>query len=105
MSTETDPDARARADRAMDRYADGDAAAFPELYDALSPALLGFALRLARRRSVAEDVVQQTFLLMHRSRSSWIPGAQVVPWAFAIALHYFLDMVLRRGARMAGTPP
>jgi RNA polymerase sigma-70 factor (ECF subfamily) len=93
MSTETELDARAGADRAMDLYADGDSAAFAGLYDALSPALFGFALRLARRRSVAEDVVQQTFLLMHRSRSRWIPGARVFPWAFAIAHHYFLDTV------------
>jgi RNA polymerase sigma-70 factor (ECF subfamily) len=97
MSTETELDSRARADRAMDLYADGDSAAFEGLYDALFPALFGFALRLARRRSVAEDVVQQTFLLMHRSRSRWIPGARVFPWAFAIAHHFFLDSV--RGRR------
>jgi RNA polymerase sigma-70 factor, ECF subfamily len=93
MSRDAD---RERAARAMDRYADGDDPAFGELYDVLEPHLLGFAMNLARHRAVAEDLVQQTFLQLHRSRSRWVRGAQVFPYAYAVARHHFIDSA-RRG--------
>jgi RNA polymerase sigma-70 factor, ECF subfamily len=93
MRSDAGAEDRARANRAMDRYASGDAAAFGELYDALAPRLFGFVMNLARRRSLADDVVQQTFLQVHLSRDRWVDGAQVFPWAFAIAHNVFVDAV------------
>lgn len=90
-----DPD-RDRASRAMDRYAGGDTPAFGELYDVLAPRLFGFAMNLTRHRASAEDLVQQTFLQIHRSSGRWVPGARVFPWAYAIARHHFIDST-RRG--------
>jgi RNA polymerase sigma-70 factor (ECF subfamily) len=75
----------------MDRYARGDQAAFSELYDLLAPRLWRFASNLSRHQATAEDVVQQTFLQLHRTRDRWIQGANVCPWAYAIAHHFFLD--------------
>jgi len=46
----------------------------------------------------AEDLVQQTFLQMHRARGSFLPGAEVLPWAFAIARRLLIDG-FRRGRR------
>jgi RNA polymerase sigma-70 factor (ECF subfamily) len=92
MSRDTD---RERARRAMDRYADGDDSAFAELYDVLEPHLLGFAMHLARHRPRAEDLVQQTFLQLHRSRARWVRGARVFPYAFSIAHHHFIDSTHR----------
>jgi RNA polymerase sigma-70 factor (ECF subfamily) len=80
----------------MDRYAGGDQAAFSELYDLLAPRLWRFAMNLTRHQATAEDVVQQTFLQLHRTRDRWIEGSNVCPWAYAIAHHFFLDVV-RRG--------
>jgi RNA polymerase sigma-70 factor (ECF subfamily) len=80
----------------MDRYAGGDQAAFSELYDLLAPRLWRFAMNLTRHQATAEDVVQQTFLQLHRTRDRWIEGSNVCPWAYAIAHHFFLDLV-RRG--------
>jgi RNA polymerase sigma-70 factor (ECF subfamily) len=100
MSRDSD---RERANQAMDRYAEGDAAAFGTLYDALAPRLWSFALNLTRRRSSAEDVVQQTFLQLHRARGRWVRGAQVFPWAYAIAHHFFVDLARRgRHEQLAG---
>jgi RNA polymerase sigma-70 factor (ECF subfamily) len=99
-----DDGARGRASRAMDRYAQGDATAFGDLYDALSPHLCGFAMNLARQRAVAEDVVQQTFLQLHRARHRWVPGANLFPWAYAIAHHLFIDAA-RRARRERGARP
>jgi len=89
---------RAEVDVAMDRYAAGDDAAFAQVYDALAPRLYGFLLRQTRETARAEDVLQQTLLQIHRARGSFIRGAEVTPWAFAIARRVLIDSV-RRGRR------
>lgn len=88
----------AALDAAMDRYARGEDAAFGEIYDRLSPRLFGFLLRYTKDRAKVEDVVQQTMLQMHRHRGRFLPGAEVVPWAFAIARRLLIDSH-RRGGR------
>jgi len=84
------------ADAAMERYARGDEAAFAELYDAIAPRLLGFLRKATRDTFAAEDLMQQTLLHMHRARGSFIPGAAVRPWAFAIARRLVADSARRR---------
>jgi RNA polymerase sigma-70 factor (ECF subfamily) len=90
-------------DAAMDRYAHGDDAAFGEVYDKLAPRLYGFLLRHTRDRAKAEDVVQQTMLQIHRARGRFLPGAEVMPWAFAIARRLVIDQH-RRGGREVLAP-
>ncbi len=85
-------------DAAMDRYARGDDSAFEEVYDRLAPRLQAYLMRQTRDRARAEDCVQQTMLQIHRARGRFLPGAQVVPWAFAIARRLLIDMH-RRGGR------
>jgi RNA polymerase sigma-70 factor (ECF subfamily) len=83
----------------MARYAAGDEAAFAVVYDALAPRLYGFLLRQTGGDAArADDLVQQTFLQMHRARGSFVAGAEVVPWAFAIARRLVIDGY-RRGRR------
>lgn len=88
----------ASLDAAMERYARGDDAAFGEIYDELAPRLLAFLVRQTRDRAKAEDVVQQTMLQIHRARGRFLPGAEVLPWAFAIARRLVIDLH-RRGGR------
>jgi RNA polymerase sigma-70 factor (ECF subfamily) len=76
---------------AMDRYADGDSEAFSEVYDELAPRLYGYLLRSTRNSATAEDLLQQTLLQMHRARGTYRRGADVFPWAFAIAKRLFID--------------
>lgn len=90
-------------DAAMDRYARGEDAAFAEVYDGLAPRLMAFLVRYTRDRARAEDVVQQTMLQIHRARGRFTPGAQVVPWAFAIARRLLIDSH-RRGGREVLSP-
>ncbi|WP_394827016.1 RNA polymerase sigma factor [Pendulispora albinea] len=85
-------------DLAMDRYAQGDDAAFAQVYDELAPRLYGYLLRQTRSRERAEDLVQQTFLRIHRARGHFMAGSAVTPWAFAIARRLLIDSV-RRGRR------
>jgi RNA polymerase sigma-70 factor (ECF subfamily) len=96
--TSLDVGERAQADVAMERYAGGDDAAFALVYDALAPRLYGYLLRQTRENARAEDILQQTLLQIHRARASFIPGAEVMPWAFAIARRLVVDSV-RRGRR------
>lgn len=84
------------ADAAMDRYAGGDAAAFADLYDHLAPRLYGFLMRQLRNTTQAEDLLQQAMLQIHCARASYISGARVVPWAFAIARNLVIDAHRRR---------
>jgi len=75
----------------MEAYVHGDDAAFGQLHRRVSPSLHSYLLRLTRDRPRAEDLLQVTFVKMHRARCSYIPGAPPVAWIFAIARRAFLD--------------
>lgn len=78
---------------AMNRYAMGDARAFSVLHKSLYPRLYAFLLRLGKSEAVADDLVQETFLRMHRARSTFAAQAAVLPWAYAIARNVHIDFV------------
>jgi len=80
-----------RADLAMHRYADGESAAFGEVFAELAPRLRLFLRRLGGSPDVAEDLTQETFLRMHNARGSFARGKQVAPWAYAIARNCFIS--------------
>ena len=84
------------ANQAMDRYAVGDDQAFTDLYDILGPRLYRYLLRQTRDRGRAEDLLQQTMLQIHCSRGRFLRGADVTPWAFAIARRLLIDSIRRR---------
>jgi RNA polymerase sigma-70 factor (ECF subfamily) len=79
----------------MERYARGEDQAFSELYDWLAPRLRRYLLRASRDPGWADDLLQQTMLQIHRARGRFIVGAEVSPWAFAIARRLFIDSVRR----------
>lgn len=75
----------------MEQYQDGDAGAFRELYALVSPRLLGYLMKMTRSRAVAEDLLQQTFLKVHRARGAYVRGADPLPWIYSIAHRTFID--------------
>jgi RNA polymerase sigma-70 factor (ECF subfamily) len=75
----------------MARYQDGDASAFRTLYAEVSPRLLGYLMKMARSRAVADDLLQQTFLKVHRARAAYIRGTDPLPWIYSIAHRTFID--------------
>jgi RNA polymerase sigma-70 factor (ECF subfamily) len=93
-------------DAAMERYARGDDAAFPELYRQAAPRLRGFLVRLCGDPGLADDLGQEALIRVHRARGSFDPGAAALPWMFAIARNVFLDHTrqahVRRTAHDAG---
>src|SRR5262249_13145260 len=80
----------------MQRYCDGDASAFRELYAVVAPKLYGYLVKMARQRALADDLLQQTFLKVHRARPAYIRGADPIPWIYAIAHRTFLDETRRQ---------
>jgi RNA polymerase sigma-70 factor (ECF subfamily) len=79
----------------MQQYQAGDAQAFRELYALVAPRLLGYLAKLTKSRAVADDLLQQTFLKIHRARAAYVTGADPVPWFYAIAHRTFLDEARR----------
>jgi RNA polymerase sigma-70 factor (ECF subfamily) len=75
----------------MQRYQDGDASAFRELYALVAPRLLGYLLKMARSRALADDLLQQTFMKVHRARAAYVRGADPLPWIYSIAHRTFID--------------
>lgn len=79
--------------------ASGDRVAFKRLYDAAAPKLYGVALRLLRRRDLAEDVLQDAFLAVWRNVERF-DGARgpAFAWLAMIVRNKALDR-MRRSAR------
>ena len=84
--------------RHMAGYLEGRIDAFDALHAALAGRMRAYLWSLCRDATTADDLVQETFLQMHRSRRTYEPGRPVMPWVFAIARHVYL-MHRRRTAR------
>jgi RNA polymerase sigma-70 factor, ECF subfamily len=74
----------------MCEYQAGRFEAFDELYALLAPALRRYLLSQARDAAKADDLVQDTFLQLHRARHTYDPAYPLTPWAMAIARHVWL---------------
>jgi len=57
----------------------------------VAPRLLGYLLKMTRDRSLADDLLQQTFLKVHRARGAYVRGADPLPWIYSIAHRTFID--------------
>jgi RNA polymerase sigma factor (sigma-70 family) len=69
------------------RQADGEA--FDEVYKAFNPRLFNFLARLTRRRDVAEDLLEETWLRVVANAPRLRDDTQLAPWLFTIARNLF----------------
>ncbi|GLQ97232.1 sigma-70 family RNA polymerase sigma factor [Dyella mobilis] len=69
----------------MARYQQGDATAFQVLYTRYRDRLHRYTLRLATRSSEAEEVFQEVWLAVIRSRDNYRPTSSFAAWLFSIA--------------------
>ncbi|MCU1259499.1 MAG: polymerase, sigma-24 subunit, subfamily [Bryobacterales bacterium] len=83
----------------MERYQQADPEAPRILVGALSPALLRYFRSRARNFEQADDLLQETWLRIHRVRHSYRPGEPVLPWIYAIARRVSIDGY-RRSSRI-----
>ena len=96
VGTVNDPESD---DALMVRFCRGDEAAFGVLYDRYAPQLEAFLRRLVRDQTLAEDLLQTTFLSFVRARGRYVATAGLRAWIFSIAANAGRDALRRRGAR------
>jgi RNA polymerase sigma-70 factor (ECF subfamily) len=79
------------ANEAMSRYAAGDDDAFGQLYAAVIPCLESFLRRRFRHGDLVRDLIQETFVRVHKARETFRPGGSAFPWIFTIARNLASD--------------
>ena len=84
----------------MIAYQRGQLDAFEGLFGALSVNIRNYLASMTRNMDQAEDLTQETFLQVHRSRHTYSPPRPVKPWIFGIARYVYL-MDRRSRARKA----
>jgi RNA polymerase sigma factor (sigma-70 family) len=76
----------------------GDRGALRTIYDAQAPRMLGVAMRILHRRSLAEDAVQDAFVQIWQKAATFDPKrGEAQAWIFAILRHRALNLL--RGER------
>jgi len=89
-----DPDVRL-----MLEVRDDSAAAFEELVRRYQGRLITVLEHLVGNRDLAEDLTQEVFLRVYRSRKTYLPGAKFSTWLFTIANNAALNALRSRSRR------
>lgn len=86
----------------------GDAAAHRTLLDRLSRHLRAYyknkLMRIGRSATEAEDLVQDTLMVIHTRRHTYDPGEPFTPWMHAIARYKLIDHLRHTKASMTDLP-
>jgi RNA polymerase sigma-70 factor, ECF subfamily len=85
VSTDAAADAAVSDVDAMLRVKTGDEAAFAYLVQKYRRPMVGFMYRLCHNPSTAEELAQEVFLRVYRSRTSYEPSAKFTTWLYRIA--------------------
>jgi RNA polymerase sigma-70 factor, ECF subfamily len=98
MQLETRPSAFPDADlkHLMARYQQADPAAVAALVERLSPQLYRFFASQLGSKADAEDMLQDTWLRIHRVRHTYRAGDPVLPWVYTIARRVRVDNYRKR---------
>jgi len=96
MSAQADPDALL-----MLRVKRGDRAAFAALVEKYKQPLFNFVFRTLRDETETEDVAQNTFLQVWKSRARYERTAKFSTWLFTIARNLCLNEIRRRSRHPA----
>ena len=75
----------------MARYQQGDSSAASVLIERVSPQLHRFFTAQSLSRVDADDLLQETWLRIHRVRHTYRSGEPALPWFYAIARHIRVD--------------
>ena len=67
----------------------GEASAFDEIFAAFHPRLFNFLARLSRRRDVAEDLVEETWLRLVAHAARLQDDTRLAPWLFTVARNLY----------------
>src|ERR1017187_8304766 len=77
----------------MLRVKEGDGASFDVLLEKHRSSVVHFLYRMVQNHAVAEELAQEAFLRVYRSRSTYEPTARFTTWLFRIATHLALNSI------------
>jgi RNA polymerase sigma-70 factor, ECF subfamily len=80
----------------LQRFVDGDRAAFATLFRTFERDVHRWIMRIVRDRSAAEDGVVEAFWRCHRSRVQFDPSRSFGAWLRRIATHVAIDLLNRK---------
>ncbi len=83
----------------MHKAQDGDARAYRLLLGSMMPAIEALVRRRVFDEVLAQDVVQDTMMTLHRVRHTYDPARPMMPWIAAIAATRAIDALRRQGRR------
>jgi RNA polymerase sigma-70 factor, ECF subfamily len=84
-------DTRENFETLMALYQQGDLGAATALIQSISPRLYRFFASQAVSRVDADDLLQETWLRIHKVRHTYRPGEPAIAWFYAIARHVRVD--------------
>lgn len=71
----------------------GDAQSFAVLIERHQFAVIHFLYRMVQNQAIAEELSQEVFLRIYRSRGSYQPTAKFTTWLFRISTHLALNWI------------
>src|SRR5690349_17444242 len=77
----------------MLRVREGDDASFALLLERHRGPVVHFLFRMVQNQPVSEELAQEVFLRVYRSRTSYEPTAKFTTWLFRIATHVALNWI------------
>ena len=77
----------------MLRVRDGDETSFALLLERHRRPVVHFLYRMVPNQAVSEELAQEVFLRVYRSRASYEPTAKFTTWLFRIATHLALNWI------------
>jgi RNA polymerase sigma-70 factor, ECF subfamily len=77
----------------MLRVREGDSASFSLLLERHRGPVIHFLYRMVQNQAVAEELAQEVFFRVYRSRASYEPTARFTTWLFRIATHLALNWI------------
>jgi RNA polymerase sigma-70 factor (ECF subfamily) len=87
----------------VERLRAGDISAFDAIYDAYNPRLFSFLLRMTKNRTVAEDLLEETWLRLISSGQGLAAATRLGAWLFTVARNLFMSYYRSRAREQACT--
>ncbi len=87
----------------MLRVRDGDSASFEILLRRYRRPLVGYFCRMVRDQGLAEDLAQEVFLRVYKSRERYQPEARFTTWLYRIATNLALNAIRDRRDEVSDT--
>ncbi len=88
-----------RISELMRLYQQGEGDVLREIYRLVAPGMTNYLYRFCGDRALADDLLQEVFLRVHKVRHTFHPGRPVKPWLYSIARYVAIDELRKRGRR------